>query len=309
MNEIALSSDLNQIELEINHHKNIAGQSIWEIGRRLNHVKENDLAHGEFGSWVESINMSRTEAFRFMKVATELPNVSTLEHLGTSALYLIATLPETERTKEHVTTKGEVKTPDEMTVKELQELKKQLSRAETQLNLAEQDKATKQEDIDRLIKRNNELINQQPKVIEVEKEVIPEDYQEIKSNLEFLEKRNDYLEQEQRRLEAERKEVNEKSQKYDQLTEAIHQSEGKLNQVQQKIADYNALHKVLKEGNDLLAKISVLVYTELSDAVTNDTLIKRELETLLSRFLKLNSDIRKKINNNPLIIEGEIIDD
>lgn len=306
MNEIVLSTDLKQIELEINHHKNIAGQSIWEIGRRLNHVKENDLAHGEFIPWVESIGMSQTQAKRFMKVATELKQPTSVD-IGINALYLIATLPEPERTKEHVTTKGEVKTPDEMTVRELQELKKQLKQKDELI----ENMADSMHDFELHAKEladENEQLKSKPAEV-VEKPVIPEDYKEIKSNLEFLEKRNDYLEQEQRRLEAERKEVNEKSQKYDQLTEAIHQSEGKLNQVQQRIADYNALHKVLKQGNDLLAKISVLVYTELSDAVTNDTLIKRELETLLSRFLKLNSDIRKKINNNTLIIEGEIIDD
>lgn len=33
MNEIALSKDIRQIELEIDHHKRVAGQSIWEIGR------------------------------------------------------------------------------------------------------------------------------------------------------------------------------------------------------------------------------------------------------------------------------------
>lgn len=53
MNEITLSNNLAQIELEISRHKQIAGQSIWEIGRRLNRIKENDLTHGQFINWVE----------------------------------------------------------------------------------------------------------------------------------------------------------------------------------------------------------------------------------------------------------------
>ena len=36
-----------------------------------------------------------------MKVAHELPNVSMLRDLGSSALYLIATLPEDEKQPEH----------------------------------------------------------------------------------------------------------------------------------------------------------------------------------------------------------------
>ena len=50
---------------------------------------------------------------RFMKVATELPNVETLQHLGNAALYLITQLPEEERSQPHETAKGETKTPDE----------------------------------------------------------------------------------------------------------------------------------------------------------------------------------------------------
>ena len=77
---------------------------IFEIGRRLKHVKENDLAHGEFWKWLEKVGMSKTSAKRFMKIA-ENPtlNSPTSDHLGASVLYEIATLPEPERTKEHTT--------------------------------------------------------------------------------------------------------------------------------------------------------------------------------------------------------------
>ena len=62
---------------------------------RLNHVKENDLAHGEFTEWVEkSLDINYKEAQRFMKVANELPEWTTLSNLGNQTLYLIATLPE-----------------------------------------------------------------------------------------------------------------------------------------------------------------------------------------------------------------------
>lgn len=81
MNEVTLSNNLSQIELEINHHKQIAGQSIWEIGRRLNHVKENDLAHGQFMEWLKKIEFSQTVANQFMKVAKELPNSVTSQNL------------------------------------------------------------------------------------------------------------------------------------------------------------------------------------------------------------------------------------
>ena len=118
MNEIQLSDSLPVIETEIRQFQNLAGESIFEIGRRLKHVKENDLVHGEFGKWLETIGMSSTSAKRFMKIA-ENPklNSPTSDHLGASVLYEIATLPEPERTKEHVTEKGETKTPDEMTVR------------------------------------------------------------------------------------------------------------------------------------------------------------------------------------------------
>jgi len=177
MNE--LSTDLNVITAEINSFKQIAGQSIWEIGRRLNYVKEHDLAHGQFIEWVNSIGFDRTEAYKFMKVANELPNVETLQHLGTTALYLITQLPEEERQKEHTTSKGETKKVDEMTVRELQELKKQLKEKDKQIkNLS-----NVASDLDEQLSQER-MKKQQTKEKIVEKviEKIPDDYEQLKSS-------------------------------------------------------------------------------------------------------------------------------
>lgn len=181
MDELQLSNDLTTIETEIKSYQNIAGQSIFEIGRRLKHVKENDLAHGEFGKWLSKINMSRSTARRFIKVADspEL-NSPSMANLGTSILYEIATLPEEERKKEHLTSSGEKKTPDEMTQRELQDLKKQLKqRDEQNAQLQSQvEQAQRSEEIAR--KKLEDEQNREPEVVEREvvKEVIPEEVQQ-----------------------------------------------------------------------------------------------------------------------------------
>ncbi|EGQ1629938.1 DUF3102 domain-containing protein [Staphylococcus pseudintermedius] len=177
MNELQLSNDLTTIETEIKSYQNIAGQSIFEIGRRLKHVKENDLAHGQFGKWLENINLDRTQAHRFIKVSEEIKDVGTYQHLGLRALSEIATLPEPERTKEHITSSGETKTPDEMTVRELRELKKQIKqRDEQNAQLQSQvEQAQRSESI--ALKQLEEAENREPEVIEREvvKEVVPDD--------------------------------------------------------------------------------------------------------------------------------------
>lgn len=183
MNELQLSNDLITIETEIKSYQNIAGQSIFEIGRRLKHVKENDLAHGEWIAWLKSINMNRSQATKFIKVSDEFSNGSSTNHLGVNVLYEIATLPVEERTKEHVTSKGEVKTPDEMTQKELRELKKQIKEKE------EQSKSLYKQ-INIANRKIEELENAEPEVIE--KYMEPEDYQSIKNMNEHLVSEREY---------------------------------------------------------------------------------------------------------------------
>lgn len=294
--ELVLSSDINQIELEINYHKQIAGQSIWEIGRRLNHVKENDLAHGEFINWVEKLGMNRSEAYKIMRVAKELPNVSTLKHLGAEALYLVATLPEEQ--KQEQLTKAEQGDPS--TVRELQELKRQNKLKDEQLK-------QKDEQISNQSKTIEQLSNQKPEIREIEVEKIPQDYNSLKTSNNELTERLVEVQTNYEQLLSERREVDEKSSKYEQLTQAIRQAEGQLNGTQKLISNYNNLSDLLRQSNEFLSKASALVYQDLSEVIQRDGLAKQELDFLIERLEKFLSDLLNI--NKQTIIEGEIINE
>lgn len=292
MNEIALSNNLSQIELEINHHKNIAGQSIWEIGRRLNHVKENDLAHGEFRNWHEKLGLDKDFAYKSMKIAKELPNVETLRHLGTTALHLIATLPEEER-KNQI---NRLEQGDSLTVRELQTIKKKYSKA---------------------LGRIAELEASDPQPKEVVKEVIkevrvtPPDYQEAiqkaretKARFEAYAERNAFLEQQLQDFYAKRAEVDEKSAKYDELTKAIQRSQGELDATQSKIGSYKNLLSFLRKGNEMLLHMGGLVYVDEERIINSDTQIRKEFEQLQQSVNRLAEDLNRMVQGENDIIEG-----
>lgn len=308
MNEIALSDNLAQIELEINHHKQIAGQSIWEIGRRLNHVKEHDLAHGQFTEWVEKIGINYSEANKMMRVAKELPNLSTLRDLGSSVLYLIATLPDDEKQ----TQLDRIENGDNPTVRELQEVKRQLKLS--------------QADNERLKVQNENLAEQAlsktEKVVEKEvvKEIVPEDYQETKKlnktlldknkelqqTIDYALEHEEYLKKQLKEFYEERDEVNQKSAKYDELTEAIKQSEGRLNSYQKKIASYKNIMQLLEKGDQLIMEMSGLIYADETHYIQRDGLIKNEFDNLVDRGLKLFHDLDLKRRGTD-ILEGELL--
>ena len=86
---------------------------------RLNHVKENDLAHGQFGKWLDGVQINQSTANKMMKIVKELPNSYTYTNLGLTALDLIATLPEEEKQAQL----EKVEQGDNPTVRELQEVR------------------------------------------------------------------------------------------------------------------------------------------------------------------------------------------
>lgn len=304
MNEIKLSDNLQQIELEIQHHKNIAGQSIWEIGRRLNHVKENDLTHGQFVDWVENnIDLDIREAQRFMRVSKEIPKTDTWSHLGNRALYLIATLPEEEREKEHTLEGGETKTPDEMTVRELQELKKQLKEKDTQL---EQAKRSEQIAIDKL----EEEQNKEPEVIEKEIEIerIPDDYdyyksnyEATKSNYEFYKKQNEELRNEMKELERRIADDSADDEEVERLKKDLKEANDKM---VSRDKEYRRLDNFKKDTEEFIHKYAPMKYFNDFDEVLRDRQAFGELEETLDVLEKWIKETKEELPNQ-IIIEGE----
>lgn len=158
MNELQLSNDLNVITAEINSYKQVAGQSIFEIGKRLKHVKENDLVHGEWMDWCkESLGFSSQQANKYIKVYDKFSNYELTSSFSVDALYLITSMNDEQLQNTHtIPSTGESKTVDEMTVRELKEVKQALKKV--------------QNERDQLGKLLNEERNKQPIV----KEVIPD---------------------------------------------------------------------------------------------------------------------------------------
>lgn len=300
MNELILSDNLSQLELEINYHKQIAGQSIWEIGRRLNHVKEHNLVHGQFGEWLDTIKISHSEARKMMTIAQQLSNRSTLNDLGTSALYLIATLPEEEK-QEQI---QRIEDGDTPTVRELQEVKKRLKLSQ---------------EANELLRGENEALRtSKVEVRETIKEVVPDDYratrelnkrllvknQELSDSMQAMKERSDFITNKLNEMMAQRAEADKKSAQYDELTRAIEESQGQLNSVQKQISAYKNITSLLQKGNDFLASMGGLIYADEKNVLKADGIVRDEFDSFISRGLRFFNDLNdiRKENN---ILEGE----
>ncbi|WP_410534442.1 DUF3102 domain-containing protein [Streptococcus agalactiae] len=240
MNELALSDNLAQIELEINHHKNIAGQSIWEIGRRLKHVKENDLTHGNFMNWYQSIGLDKDFVSKSMTISSELPNFETFRNLGTSALYLIATLPD-EQKQEQI---ERIESGDNPTVRELQEIKRENNRLKSENARLEQQKENLAE----------QALSAKIVEKEVIKEVIPDDYESTKQlNQTLLDKNKELsktLEEAEWELDSKKLELSTiklESQRAIEVTNQIRHLEGKKEKLENLVTSISELSSIISD--------------------------------------------------------------
>lgn len=299
MNEVALSDDLNVIATRINSRKQIIGHSLIEMGNDLSEAKKKDVSHGEWTSFLKVIGIHERQAQRLMKVATELgeSKTTTWSDLPFRALYEIATLPQEEREKEHTLSSGETKTPDEMTVRELQEIKKQLKEVEQAKQQAE-----KQRDIER--KERERLENQEPERIEV----VPDDYDEIKGNYESAVGLMDYYKEQ---LEEMRKELNNisssnnNSGKVDESE--VKRLEEKEKMLKSKINSYDKLFDIQSNLEIVLSQIQSKKHSLKFENIKNEWGIIDELDGTLDEVIKVCKELKKQLPDKN-IIEGDVID-
>lgn len=158
MEQVA-TTDIQQIEIEINFYKEQTARNIIKIGKRLLQAKEL-IPYGEWGKWLETkVDFSQSLANKFMKVATEFADSESIPKVGLSKLIMLTTVDQEER-QEFI----ENNPVEDMTTRELRQAIKEKKELE---------------------KKVEELENQEPKIVEKEiiKEVVPIDYEELKTRV------------------------------------------------------------------------------------------------------------------------------
>lgn len=297
MNEIV---SLDQLVVEINFYSQQAATNMIEVGKRLIQAKEK-VGHGEWGNWLkDNFNFTHRTATRFMQVANEFPNWTSMSNLEPTKIFALLDTPPEHR--EEVAAKA-----DDMTVRQIQELNRKLKAQEQQSEQLKQSlqsanakvqsvEQTKIEN-DRLWQENSRLLQQEPKIIEkvVEKEIVPRDYTKLKGDIGILENALQEISDQKHQLETNLK-VMSQAQKdpYDYQKEFEAKASQVSGRVEQFIKDMAAFGYM---GADYMK------CTEYS---------QKRYEKAIERLDKLIRDLREQMNilaisSDKNIIEAEVI--
>lgn len=268
--ELTLSNNLGQITEEIQFYKHQASMSLFEIGKRLKHVKENDLVHGQWNDWVEcTLSIKRQTANRMIQAYEQFGTTS--YQLESAKIFEMLSLPESIDRQEFIDqshvipSTGVEKTVDEMTVKELREVKKQLKEQQQIVESLKSDAAHWQ-------KVAKEAQSTPPRVITNTVEVVPSDYNELKKQAQIAQK------------------LNTENVQLKRTAESLRQTyEEKITQQQQLDASKKDLQKYLSEQ---LRSITM----NHDSAIFNYTAIQgdREAYDIVMRFLHQYENIIKQ---------------
>lgn len=309
-NSSPLSDDLPILEAEIKMHQQSAGRSIFEIGRRLNKIKDKNMVHGEWLDWLSDMNIGYDFAAKSMRIAKKFvksdpATMQLLEGKSTRVLTELTSLPD-KILNETFAVNGEMKKPFDMSSNELRDLKKKLreteqkylkaqSRAhETSVEL-DQVSQTLEDREQNLVDLSAKYANLKAKKQEVkteikyedrivEKEVPPKDYNKIKEKAQRLEILYDQSKERLREMETQYKKeiaslqavVNDSA----SLDEEVERAKEQLIAVQQKLHEANQdivgvenLEEATKRIKNFLYEIAPYIYSKSIQRLDPDSFV------------------------------------
>ncbi|MMZ52677.1 hypothetical protein D1872_144540 [compost metagenome] len=126
--EKVLNVSLDEITKEIQTFQQQEQQCIFQIGKRLKQVKDADLVHGEWGKWLQSIQLDIRKAQRMIQAYEQFGDATLASCLGTAKIYEMLALPsEIDREQfigemHVIPSTGEMRYVDQMSGKELREV-------------------------------------------------------------------------------------------------------------------------------------------------------------------------------------------
>lgn len=290
-----ITRPLETIEGEILFYKQQTATGIMEIGKRLIEAKE-QLPHGTWGTWLkEKVEFSHATANKFMKVANEFSNSSTLRNLGQSKIFMLLDLQLDDR-DEFMTTphevNGEVKTVDEMSARELQQAIKEKKEAEKQVEVLKQaledekSKPKEKEIVDNpvIVDNTDYSLKTEAERLKKEKEDLLREYTMFKQTQEAEKDRlNKQLAIEKQRVENGKQQLALEKQK----VEIEKERNEFLENAQKEYNDLKLGIELLTEQKDSISR-QVSTGTELSGLIVNiQSFIKEELSPIAySRALR-----------------------
>ena len=284
----------------------IQNKSAYEIGKQLAQAQEKLSAkgYGCFEEWYRGLGFKTTKAyeyinhFKFVSSQNEESKIEMFERLP-KALQAQVSKPSASPEVNQAVFDGDVKT------------RKEYKELENKLKLSQQ--------ANELLRGENEALKaSKVEVRETIKEVVPDDYratrelnkrlllknQELSDSMKAIEERSEFINNKLNEMMAQREEVDKKSAQYDELTRAIEESQGQLNNVQKQISAYKNITSLLQKGNDFLASMGGLIYADEKNVLKADGIVRDEFDSFISRGLRFFNDLNdiRKENN---ILEGE----